>query len=319
MHRALVCGGVLPLVFACSSGEVDSGSASTSASGAASASGSGDASESGDSDATETDGNTEGSGASGGTGETGSSRGVDLALTSIELAPSSPAVGDGVWISASLKNHGADGLDLPVRLGFAIDGVPQVALGREVVGLGAGQEIEMRAAVAWIPEEGGVVEVAAVVDADADARRARRGGQFHGRGGERRRWRGQALPDDRRGDGALSEWVAQVSLPSPQIDLNWGDGHTEGPAYGLIGGHVYVMGPKRVYTARLKASVCDRGVPDGRSFWAQPHSARMYARISATSWSLRLARKAGIASSPSRMTVTISPSDSCFACSARLG
>jgi len=167
MHRALVCGGVLPLVFACSSGEVDSGSASTSASGAASASGSGDASESGDSDATETDGNTEGSGASGGTGETGSSRGVDLALTSIELAPSSPAVGDGVWISASLKNHGADGLDLPVRLGFAIDGVPQVALGREVVGLGAGQEIEMRAAVAWIPEEGGVVEVAAVVDADA--------------------------------------------------------------------------------------------------------------------------------------------------------
>lgn len=514
MHGALVCGGVLPLVFACSSGvvEVDSGSGSASAPTSASAGETAGTSGSATGGDSETDG-TESSGISGtsgtsGTDESGSSPGVDLALTSIELAPGSPRVGDEVWISASIKNHGADDLELPVRLGFAIDGVPRAELAREILSLGAGQEVEMAAALPWTPEESGVVEVAAVVDADAmideadeadnfmavevtvgggaaqlcrtidswaesapvvDGERGSHplpslahdgwfyvhtqrgdggdrilyaakpdadgvlgpwqvassdhGGGPHGftavdvagdvlhfrnghiaryklsegvmdgdvelleddvetafggrkyvwdsavyveisetqrflihlggfsfagytyrpdvfrsavpvepafaetglehpssrpgkaavfapegaglaylytgAGGGDGLWRGTVdgageisgwdslgdLPqgtDNGRGDlfiagrslfvirgaavfrsnlgdeGALSEWVPQASLPTPQIDVSWGDGHTEGAAYGLIGDHVHVMGPKRVYTARLGASACDR-------------------------------------------------------------
>ena len=512
MLRALVCGGVLPLVFACSSGvvDVDSGSGSASAPTSASAGATAGSSESatdGDSDAAETDTSTDGSG-TGGTEASGSSPGVDLALTSIELAPGSPMVGDEVWISAWVKNHGADDLELPVRLGFAIDGVPRAELARELLSLGAGQEVEMVAALPWIPGESGVAEVAAVIDADAMIEEADEADNFkavevtvgggaaqlcrtidswaesapvvdaehvshplpslahdgwfyvhtqrgdggdrilyaakpdadgafgpwqvastdHGGGphgftavdvagdvfhfrnghiaryklseglmdgdvelleedvetafggrkyvwdsavyveiGEAQRflvhlggfsfagytyrpdvfrsgvpvepafaetglehpssrpgkaavfapegaglaylytgagggeglWRGTVdgagelsgwdplgdLPegtDNGRGDlfiagrslfairgaavfranvgdeGALSEWTPQASLPSPQIDVNWGDGHTEGAAYGLIGDHVHVMGPKRVYTARLGASACDR-------------------------------------------------------------
>ena len=56
--------------------------------------------------------------------------------------------------------------------------------------------------------------------------------------------------------GALSPWTEAAALPEAQIDVNWGDGHLEGAAYGVIGEHVHVMGPKRAYSARLEPSAC---------------------------------------------------------------
>lgn len=57
--------------------------------------------------------------------------------------------------------------------------------------------------------------------------------------------------------GALSAWQSLPALPEDQIDMTWGDGHLEGAAYGIIGGFVYLTGPKSVFYAEiLPASVC---------------------------------------------------------------
>lgn len=59
-------------------------------------------------------------------------------------------------------------------------------------------------------------------------------------------------------DGALAPWIELPALPEPQIDITWGDGHLEGAAYGLLGDHVYLTGPRRVFHARLQPTPCAR-------------------------------------------------------------
>lgn len=54
--------------------------------------------------------------------------------------------------------------------------------------------------------------------------------------------------------GALSSWKPAPALPSEMVNITWGDGHLEGQASGLIGGHVYVTGPTVVYFAPFVAS-----------------------------------------------------------------
>jgi len=57
--------------------------------------------------------------------------------------------------------------------------------------------------------------------------------------------------------GELGAWVGVESLPGPQIDLHWGEGHLEGPAHAVVGEHVYLTGPRRVYFAALTTRRCD--------------------------------------------------------------
>ena len=52
-------------------------------------------------------------------------------------------------------------------------------------------------------------------------------------------------------DGALSAFEAQPSLPEPQIDVSWGEGHQEGASWGLARGHLHLAGPRRVYSSEL--------------------------------------------------------------------
>ena len=54
-------------------------------------------------------------------------------------------------------------------------------------------------------------------------------------------------------DGALSTFEPAPSLPEPQIDVSWGDGHQEGASWGLARGHVHVAGPRRVYSSEILA------------------------------------------------------------------
>lgn len=57
-------------------------------------------------------------------------------------------------------------------------------------------------------------------------------------------------------DGSLGGWEAMPSLPEEQIDINWGDGHGEGAAWGRIGDAVYVTGPRAVFHAVLQPGGC---------------------------------------------------------------
>ncbi len=57
--------------------------------------------------------------------------------------------------------------------------------------------------------------------------------------------------------GELGAWTSVVSLPGPQIDLHWGEGHLEGAAYAVVDEHVYLTGPRRVYFAALAIRPCD--------------------------------------------------------------
>jgi len=54
--------------------------------------------------------------------------------------------------------------------------------------------------------------------------------------------------------GALTSWLSAPALPEAQVDVSWGDGHLEGASSGLIGAHVYVTGPTRVFHAPLQAA-----------------------------------------------------------------
>jgi hypothetical protein len=54
-------------------------------------------------------------------------------------------------------------------------------------------------------------------------------------------------------DGALSTFEPAPSLPEPQIDVSWGDGHQEGASWGLARGYVHVAGPRRVYSSEILA------------------------------------------------------------------
>jgi len=51
--------------------------------------------------------------------------------------------------------------------------------------------------------------------------------------------------------GTLGPFAAMPDLPEDEVDISWGDGHLEGNAWGIIGEHVYVTGPKRVFYAPI--------------------------------------------------------------------
>lgn len=57
-------------------------------------------------------------------------------------------------------------------------------------------------------------------------------------------------------DGSLGAWETMPSLPEAQIDVDWGDGHGEGAAWGRIGDVVYVTGPRAVFHAVLQPGAC---------------------------------------------------------------
>ncbi len=57
-------------------------------------------------------------------------------------------------------------------------------------------------------------------------------------------------------DGSLGPFIEQPSLPEEQIDVTWSGGHLEGASYGIIGDHVYLTGPKRVFFAKVIATPC---------------------------------------------------------------
>ena len=57
-------------------------------------------------------------------------------------------------------------------------------------------------------------------------------------------------------DGRLRPFVEQPSLPEGQVDVTSGDGHLEGASFGVIGDHVYLTGPKRVFFATVTAAPC---------------------------------------------------------------
>lgn len=52
-------------------------------------------------------------------------------------------------------------------------------------------------------------------------------------------------------DGTMSPWNPMPSLPTEQVDEHWGDGHTEGPTWGVIDDSVLVTGPDAVFIAPL--------------------------------------------------------------------
>jgi hypothetical protein len=54
--------------------------------------------------------------------------------------------------------------------------------------------------------------------------------------------------------GGLSSWKPAPPLPAEMVNVTWGDGHLEGQAHGLIGGHVYVTGPAVVFHAAFAPS-----------------------------------------------------------------
>ena len=48
--------------------------------------------------------------------------------------------------------------------------------------------------------------------------------------------------------GSLASWDdAPADLPDEQIDVSWGGGHGEGPGWGFVAGHAYLVGKDRVY------------------------------------------------------------------------
>ncbi len=57
-------------------------------------------------------------------------------------------------------------------------------------------------------------------------------------------------------DGSLSAWADQPGLPQPQVDLHWGDGHTEGASWGVIDQNVFVTGPDAVFIAPFVDGAC---------------------------------------------------------------
>ncbi|MBK7824382.1 hypothetical protein [Nannocystis sp.] len=57
--------------------------------------------------------------------------------------------------------------------------------------------------------------------------------------------------------GELGAWTGVASLPGPQVDMHWGEGHLEGAAYAVVDEHVYLTGPRRVYFAALMGRPCD--------------------------------------------------------------
>lgn len=61
----------------------------------------------------------------------------------------------------------------------------------------------------------------------------------------------QVYVSDVRADGSLGGFESQPPLPEPQIDVSWGDGHQEGAAFGVVGRHVLLTGPRRVFSARI--------------------------------------------------------------------
>lgn len=52
-------------------------------------------------------------------------------------------------------------------------------------------------------------------------------------------------------DGALGAFAPAPSLPEDQIDVSWGDGHQEGASFGVLAGHLYLTGPRVVFSAPI--------------------------------------------------------------------
>lgn len=61
----------------------------------------------------------------------------------------------------------------------------------------------------------------------------------------------QVYASDVDPEGALVGFEAQPPLPEAQIDVGWGDGHQEGAAWGIVGDHALLTGPRRVFSAPL--------------------------------------------------------------------
>ncbi len=56
--------------------------------------------------------------------------------------------------------------------------------------------------------------------------------------------------------GTLAPWTALPSLPEPQVNVSWGDGHLEGSTWGIIDDRVYLTGAQRVFDAQVLWRPC---------------------------------------------------------------
>lgn len=61
----------------------------------------------------------------------------------------------------------------------------------------------------------------------------------------------QVFASDIDSEGGLRGFEAQPPLPEAQIDVSWGDGHQEGAAWGVVGDHLLLTGPRRVFVAPI--------------------------------------------------------------------
>jgi hypothetical protein len=57
--------------------------------------------------------------------------------------------------------------------------------------------------------------------------------------------------------GDPGPWIPDASLPGPQIDVHWGEGHLEGAAYAVLDDRVHLTGPTQVYSADLELRACE--------------------------------------------------------------
>ena len=55
--------------------------------------------------------------------------------------------------------------------------------------------------------------------------------------------------------GAVGTWRAMPPLPEAQVDVHWGDGHHEGPAWALTADALFVTGQRTVFGARVRRNV----------------------------------------------------------------